>query len=80
MFSRQWEVIALERLTSNIEQEHNNRETRVAYDNNSTWHAINTGYINSTKETTSKKEIMNYSNDLDIITVMYFGLTVLTAY
>ena len=30
-------------------------ETRVSYDN-STWHAINTGYVNSTKEASSKDE------------------------
>ena len=52
--NKQWEVIALEQLT-HIEQTHNNREPRVAYDN-STWHAINTGDINSTKETSQKTE------------------------
>ena len=48
--NKEWEVTALEQLTSHIERRPTTTETRVAYDN-STWHAINTGYINSTKET-----------------------------
>ena len=49
--NKQWEVIALEQLTSDIEGSPPTTETRVAYDN-STWHAITTRYINhSTKET-----------------------------
>ena len=48
--NKQWEVIALEQLTSHIEPRPTTTEIRVAYDN-STWHAINTRYINSTKET-----------------------------
>ena len=43
-------VIALEQLTSHIERRPTTTETRVAYDN-STWHVINSRYINSTKET-----------------------------
>ena len=50
--NKQWEVIALERLTSHIERRPTTTETRVA-DDNSTWHAINTRYINSTKETSN---------------------------
>ena len=50
--NKQWEVIALQEL---IDVTHDNErkpttETRVTYDN-STWHAMNTTYINSTKET-----------------------------
>ena len=40
--NKQWEIIGLEQLTSC-------RPTQVTY--NSIWHAINTRYINSTKET-----------------------------
>ena len=32
---------------------HTTTETRDAYDDNFTWHAMNTGYINSTNETSS---------------------------
>ena len=49
--NKQWgKVIALEQLTSHIEQAHNNRDPSP-YDN-STWHVINTGYINSSLITT----------------------------
>ena len=36
-------------------------ETRVAYDN-STWHAMNTRYINPTEETSSKKDVPWWHN------------------
>ena len=39
-------------VTHDIERNPTTTETRVAYDNSS-WHAINTTYINSTKETSS---------------------------
>ena len=39
--NKEWEVIALEQLTSHIECRPTTKETGVAYDN-STWHAINT--------------------------------------
>ena len=48
--NKQWEVIALEQLTSHIERRPTTTETQVAYDN-FTWHAVNTRYRNSTKET-----------------------------
>ena len=48
--NKQWEVIELEQLTSHIERRPTTTETRVVYDSSS-WHAINTGYIHSTKET-----------------------------
>ena len=50
--NKQLEVIALEQLTLHIERRPTASETRVAYDN-STWRAINTRYIHSTKETSS---------------------------
>ena len=56
--NKQWQVIALEQLTSHMTLNagpQQQRLDRVAYDN-STWHAMNTTYINSTKETSSKKE------------------------
>ena len=49
--NKQWEVIALEQLVSHIERRPTTTETRVAYNNSCTWHAINTRYTNSTKET-----------------------------
>ena len=53
LFNKQWGGTAVEQLTSHIEQaRHTTTETRVAYDN-STWHSMDTGYINSTKEETS---------------------------
>ena len=51
-FNKQCEVIALEHLLSHIEQAHNNRDPS-SHDNSATWHAINTRYVNSTKETSS---------------------------
>ena len=48
IINKQWEVV-LEQLTSHIECRPTT-DTLVAYDN-STWHAINTRYIASTKET-----------------------------
>ena len=43
-------------VTHDIEPRPTTTETRVAYDN-STWHAMNTRCINSTKETSSKKDV-----------------------
>ena len=43
-------------VTHDIERRPTTTETRVAYDN-ATWHAMNTTYINPTKETSSKKDV-----------------------
>ena len=48
IINKQWEVIALEQLTSHTERRPTTTETRVAYDN-STWHAINTLFVDCTE-------------------------------
>ena len=44
-------LIALEQLASHVPQAHK-QQIQIAF-NNSAWHAISTGYMNSTKETFS---------------------------
>ena len=47
---QQWEIIVLGQLTSHIEQAHNTWDP-----SRYTWNAMNTGYITSTNETSSKE-------------------------
>ena len=49
--NKRCEVVALKKIDVTLNR--HTTETRVAYDNSTTWYAINTGYINSTKETSS---------------------------
>ena len=50
--NKRWEITPLG-VTDTLRNRHATTETRVAYDN-STWHAINTEYIHSSKETCAR--------------------------